>query len=380
MEQVGHGATELEHYAAEELSHGVANITGQQRLAIHVLGQQGSLTRSSSSTPRIAVGPGAAAQLGISLADLDITALGPEGFVATSNRSAILRSSVAGSYVLSGAPNATHGTLYAVYHLLHALGLRFFAHDSISATQACPNALPIIDDTILAALEFRNMDGWGMQAHPNHAVRLWQNAQGLRLDGSTQETVRPSKVYASPPGGVHTSYNLLGGGGSRTPPAELFAQHPEWFWPRNASVYGQLCWSNASLVDYVTQRAKVFLRKQPNANIISVSQNDNGHYCQTPEELRIIDEEGTPGGALYRAINTIADSLKTEFPNVAVDTLAYQWGRPAPKLVKPRPNVIIRLCSIECNFGAPMTDPSNANFSRDLINWGNITKRVYIWD
>ena len=33
--------------------------------------------------------------------------------------------------------------------------------------------------------------------------------------------------------------------------------------------------------------------------------------------------QGTPGGALFRAINTIASNLKDEFPNIAFDTLAY---------------------------------------------------------
>ena len=46
---------------------------------------------------------------------------------------------------------------------------------------------------------------------------------------------------------------------------------------------------------------KGFLRSQPDANIISVSQNDNGNYCQTPEETAIMDEEGSPMGPLLRA-------------------------------------------------------------------------------
>ena len=50
--------------------------------------------------------------------------------------------------------------------------------------------------------------------------------------------------------------------------------------------------------------------------------------------MAIINAEGTPGGALYRAVNKVADGLKDEFPNVAVDTLAYQWGRPAPNITK----------------------------------------------
>ena len=59
-------------------------------------------------------------------------------------------------------------------------------------------------------------------------------------------------------------------------------------------------------------------------------------------------------GPMLRAVNEIARRLKPKYPGVAVDTLAYQWSRPAPKITKPRPNVIIRLCSIECNFAAPL--------------------------
>ena len=73
--------------------------------------------------------------------------------------------------------------------------------------------------------------------------------------------------------------------------------------------------------------------------------------------------------------------------------------------------MIIRLCSIECNFGAPLTvrptalqqcfvaapllldlclhsqcfagakqDPSNQKFADDIRGWYNLTKRLYIWD
>ena len=54
-------------------------------------------------------------------------------------------------------------------------------------------------------------------------------------------------------------------------------------------------------------------------------------------------------------------------------------GRPAPRLSVPRKNVIIRLCSIECNFAAPLTDPSNAPFQKDMDNWAAISNRTYVW-
>jgi hypothetical protein len=111
-----------------------------------------------------------------------------------------------------------------------------------------------------------------------------------------------------------------------------------------------------------------------------VSQNDNGNACRSPEEVAINTLEGTPGGALFRAVNVVAAAIKDEFPAVAVDTLAYQWSRPAPKITKPLSNVIVRLCSIECNFAVPLTDPSNTKFRTDIVNWGQISNRLYIWN
>ena len=60
--------------------------------------------------------------------------------------------------------------------------------------------------------------------------------------------------------------------------------------------YGQLCWTNASLVEHIIANVKEFLKIQPQAYVISVSQNDNGNYCKDPAELAVIDEEGSPIG------------------------------------------------------------------------------------
>ena len=70
-------------------------------------------------------------------------------------------------------------------------------------------------------------------------------------------------------------------------------------------------------------------------------------------------------------MNTIADNIKDEFPNIAVDTLAYQWSRPAPKITKPRPNVIIRICIASCNFAAEYTDPVRLRLSPIVSSAGS---------
>ena len=42
--------------------------------------------------------------------------------------------------------------------------------------------------------------------------------------------------------------------------------------------------------------------------------------------------------------------------------------------------MIIRLCSIECNFAMPLTDPSNAPFQKDMNKWAAVSNRTYIWN
>ena len=49
-----------------------------------------------------------------------------------------------------------------------------------------------------------------------------------------------------------------------------------WFWPQadnESAIYGQLCWSNQSLQDFLVTRVKGYLRQQPEADFISISQS-----------------------------------------------------------------------------------------------------------
>jgi hypothetical protein len=85
-----------------------------------------------------------------------------------------------------------------------------------------------------------------------------------------------------------------------------------------------------------------------------------------------------------RAINTIAKRLKPQFPDVAVDTLAYQQTVVPPKLTKPVSSVIIRLCDsgdiASKNLGVPLTDPSNRAFAAAIEGWFALTPRIYVWN
>ena len=177
-------------------------------------------------------------------------------------------------------------------------------------------------------------------------------------------------------GFVHTFYPLV-------PPEKHFPLHPEWFSLINGkrtAGRAQLCLTNPNLRDFVVERVKQWLRESPDASIISVSQNDWQGACQCPDCQALDDAEGTHAATMLAFANYIAEKVEPDFPRVAVDTLAYQYTRRPPKTLQPRPNVIVRLCSIECNFREPLDDPSNAAFAADIRGWSKLCQRLYVWD
>jgi hypothetical protein len=52
-----------------------------------------------------------------------------------------------------------------------------------------------------------------------------------------------------------------------------------------------------------------------------------------------------------------------------------------PKFVKPRKNVVVRLCTIECSFIQPLgTGEQNKSFREDIEGWSNIADHLFVWD
>ena len=148
----------------------------------------------------------------------------------------------------------------------------------------------------------------------------------------------------------------------------------------------QPCLTDEAIYQTTIKNVRKRLQENPNATIISVSQNDSYPHqagCQCENCKAIDDREGTPMGSLLTFVNRIADDIKDDYPNVYVDTLAYRYTRKAPKTIKPRDNVIIRLCSIECCFCHPLDDPNcphNVEFKKDIEEWSAICNNLYIWD
>ncbi len=168
-----------------------------------------------------------------------------------------------------------------------------------------------------------------------------------------------------------------------------FAEHPEYFALHNGiRNSNQLCLTNEKVKEIVTNEVLELLEKEHNPDadiqIVSLTQHDNLYYCQCNNCKAVDEENGSQSGTMISFVNEIASRVKVYgYDNVVFDTFAYQYTRKAPSAVKPREDVIVRLCSIECCFGHTLDDPDceqNVDFMNDLNEWGKICNRIYIWD
>ena len=284
--------------------------------------------------------------------------------------------------LLAIAGEGERGTLYGVYSFLEKfLGCRWFTPEVEVIPAKRDILIPSQEASYTPCMEYREPAITECRI-PEYAARQKINGHFGQMGEKYGGHVKYGDGYF-----VHTFDRLM-------PPEEFFDEHPEYY----AEIDGvrlkektQLCLTNPDVLRIVTERILKVIESQPDATIFSVSQNDNYHGC-TCETCRKVDaEEGSQAGALICFVNQVAEAVAEKFPNVVIDTLAYQYTRTPPKLAKPRENVCVRLCTIECCFVHPLAEcqvddpdaPKNdytGTFASDLIGWGKICKRLYIWD
>ncbi|MGQ9732298.1 MAG: DUF4838 domain-containing protein [Candidatus Zipacnadales bacterium] len=343
-------AIPAEETAARELSEHLKLVTGAEFVI-----QQESAVRQEQ--PQIIVGPGQ--HFRAAFPEIVPERIGADGI--------LLRTQDNRLYLAGDRPR---GTLYAVYTFLEdVVGVRWWTATESFIPQKPTLEIPELK--IAYAPKLISREAFYRGAFDG------QFAPKLKLNGHFARIPEEYGGHLSILGWCHTFYQLL-------PPDKYFAAHPEWY----SEIDGvrrhegaQLCLTNDEMRAELTQVALQWLRENPKAGIISISQNDWGGACQCKACREIEAAEGSPSGPLIRFINLVAEEIEKEFPEVLVETLAYHYTRKAPATVKPRKNVVIRLCSIECNFAEPLeTGPSNASFAQDLRAWSKIAPQLYIWD
>jgi len=343
---VAPGASEPVQYAAKELADFLGQITGARFEIANGKRPDGSA---------ICVGPQAARSVDPTFLT---GGLGHEGIVIKTVKDDLI--------LAGGEPR---GTLYAVYTFLEDyLGCRWWSSTESTIPKKPTIEIGQIDVRYTPILEYRE-SFWFDAFDGDWAVRSKCNGNSERLDAK-----RGGKhIYE---GFVHTFYPLI-------PPEKYFDTHPEWFSEidgKRTTKRAQLCLTNEAMRQELLKNLRARLRANPTATIASVSQNDWHGNCQCAKCAAIEKKEGSPAGLMLRFVNAVAEDIEEEFPHVAVSTLAYQYTRKPPKYVKPRPNVIVRLCSIEASFSVPLDHERNKPFRDDIVGWSKICNRLYVWD
>lgn len=301
---------------------------------------------------------------------LDMTRLKTDGFVIEQ---------IADGVVIAGS--RIRGTLNGVYGFLEdVLGCRWYT-PNVSHIPVKPTiAFEGLSVEQVPDLEYRESFFYTC-FNGDWAARNRMNGNFLKQEPKHGDKIDYSELF------VHTFDHFV-------PVERHFAENPEYFSEINGeriSDRTQLCLTNPDVLALVIAGVRQWIEDHPGIRILSVSQNDWYNPCTCTGCKDIDDREESHSGTLLHFVNQVAEAIESEYPQVAIDTIAYQYTRKAPKYIKPRHNVIVRLCSIECCFSHPLehcqeavsfknrTGSSNS-FATDLKEWAKVSERLYIWD
>ncbi|MHC4661065.1 MAG: DUF4838 domain-containing protein [Planctomycetota bacterium] len=340
-------------YAAEELRKFIAQIT-DVKLPV------ATENADTGGGPKIILGKSSCLEaLGIDLAN---SSFGDEGYM--------IRTAGKHLVIAGGEPR---GTLYGVYGFLEDhLGCRWFTRDVSRIPKRKRLVIPELHEVRKPVFEYRC---------------TWLK-ECLDPDWSARNRLNGSRELIEKHGGFVKFWRNRGGHTFRifVPPDKYFDEHPEYFslvQGKRVKDKSQICCTNEDVIRIVTEGVLKGLREHPGCSVIHVSQNDNFRKCECEKCRALSEKEESDMAPVLRLVNHVAEAVEKEFSGVSVMTFAYQWTRKPPKTIRPRPNVIIQLCSIECCFAHPLATcdcERNRNFVRDLEGWSKICDRLWIWN
>jgi hypothetical protein len=286
--------------------------------------------------------------------------------------------------VLAGG--GTRGTNFAVYRFLEDyVGIRWWNpwEESVPAPQNI--SIAPFTKSGKPALSYRDIYMLYGNDYGHFAIRNRLNRAG---DEPISTAWGGARDYG-PPAHVHTMYDIL--------PISNYDTHPDWYLIRGSGPptrhNSQLKMSNPAmrqeflsllLTNITNARNHAITHGLVAPDTFSVSQMDNTVPFADPnnpaDALLVANNGGADAAVLLDFINFLADSVKVQFPDVYIDTLAYYSGEQAPTQIQPRDNVIIRLTDTKSNLLLPVTHARNHVLHDNLVAWGNITNNLRVWD
>lgn len=297
----------------------------------------------------------------------------------------ILIRPVKGGMVLSGHP--VRGPLYAVNTLLEeGYGVRWWTSAEADYPSRPILPVPAFDRSYTPPLQVREVSmldaydaDFRVRLRGNAVSRIRWATETPRYIPAEQGGCHRLLFFEGRKSAFHSFFEIL-------PPKEHFAEHPEWYSEiGGVRVEKQLCLTNKEMEAAFIAETLRLLREHPEVDFISISQNDWRGACEC-EACRALEAAcgGVASGPVVHFVNHVAEAVEREFPGVTVETFAYAYTKEAPQNVRPRRNVLIRLCDIECPFSLPLETadlPASAGFRKNLADWTALAPgQVFVWD
>ncbi len=303
----------------------------------------------------------------------------------------IILKTVGNKVVLAG--DRPRGALYAVFEFLETqAGCRWWTATESTIPKRNVLTVGALDVQYASPFAYRSHFTTDIVENPFFAVVMRENGT---VTTPTPEWGGKYKII----GYVHTHEHLL-------PPSKYFKDHPEWYSDpangdkpstTNTKMPGanafQLCLSNPALVEEMTRQVIDWIDTNPDnyskdsKGYISITENDNGHYCNCNDCVSLRASEGTQQGPNLKFVNQVAAGVKESYPNFLVETLAYRGTVGLPKTIRPADNVIIRFAPLQADYGHPLNSAWNGDMPgvtenvRDLVpQWAAVSKQLFVWN
>lgn len=315
----------------------------------------------------------------------------------------ILRTTKDDLILTGGRPR---GTLYAVYEFLETQAGCRWVTPNIEVIPADRNlAIPALDTRGQPGFAWRETTLYPRHDNPqriskeDYARFLVRN----RYNGGSFWLNEPRFGFAvrfGRPGSSHTFHIYQ---------QEWEDVKPEFFAmtekgdraPRpNGPLGHDLCLTNSEVKERVARQLLQYIREDraeaarngtPPPRLYDLSQNDtSSKYCRCPECMAIAQREGSYAGTTLAFVNDIADRIVDQYPDVRLMTLAYQFTKWAPKSIRPRENVVVRLALLDKEYRAteiadvlrPLSAPTNQTAREVTEGWAAAVQdgQLFAWD
>jgi len=144
----------------------------------------------------------------------------------------------------------------------------------------------------------------------------------------------------------------------------------------------QPCLTDETVYQVMLANVLKLLEENPDAEIISISQNDNSNYCKCENCAASDAKYGGPSGTLIAFLNKMAaDMEKAGYGDVLIHTFSYMYTEKAPENIKADSSIMIEFAPINSCFGHAIDGGcNNPNYGSQMKKWAEVCDQIYYWD